>query len=92
MDKLIEESLKILLSLAIGAIFFGLGRLIKNASNARVREVELKRDIEHLKRGHSAHSNALVSLDNDHDSLNERITRLEGFVEHSGFYRAVPKP
>jgi uncharacterized protein YabE (DUF348 family) len=95
-DKIFEEALKYVVSFLLGGIVFGIGKALKWWSDARVREVELKRELNHIKRNQETQSRLLAQIDAKLDAqddlaalFDKRISLLEVYAKHntSGFQR-----
>jgi hypothetical protein len=95
-DKILEEALKYFVSFLLGGIVFGIGKVFKWWSDSKVREVELKRELNHIKRNQETQSRLLAQIDAKLDAqddlaalFDKRISLLEVYVKHnnSGFQR-----
>jgi hypothetical protein len=95
-DKILEEALKYFVTFVLGGIVVGIGKAFTWWSDARVREADLKREINHIKRTQEMHSQLLAKIDAKLDAqddtaalVDKRLSLMEVYVKHdnSGFQR-----
>jgi hypothetical protein len=97
-DKILEEFLKALITLCLGGIVYWLGKIFSSMTEAKVKESNLNRDLQHMKRALESQSLILTQIDSKLDTaddraaeLDKRISVLEVYTKHStsGFHRVI---
>jgi hypothetical protein len=97
-DKILEEFLKALITLAVGGIVYWIGKIFSSVADAKVKETNLNRDLQHMKRALESQSLILTQIDGKLDvaedraaELDKRISILEVYTKHSnsGFQRVI---
>lgn len=95
-DKILEEVLKYFVTFLLGGIVFGLGKIFNYWTDSKLREAELKRDLNHIKRNQQSQSQLLSQIDTKLDAqddradvFDKRLAILEVYMKHnsSGFQR-----
>jgi hypothetical protein len=97
-DKILEEFLKALITLGLGGIVYWLGKIFSSMADAKVKETNLNRDLQHMRRSLESQSLILTQIDTKLDTadiraadLDKRISVLEVYTKHStsGFHRVI---